>query len=294
MNAPRTVLVATDLSAPGRHAVLRGALLAREQGARLELMHALEAQALGRLRALLGGETETIMPRLMQDAQRALQELADEVSAAQGLETQVRVEVGPVLKAISARASAVDAELLVLGARGSGFLRHLLLGTTTERLLRMQQRPTLVVKDRPHETYRRVLVPVDFSAASVSIARLARAIAPSAELTLFNAYEVPFEGKLRFAGVEEATVQQYRVLTGREAKATLRDLVVQAGIEGNVRQVVAHGEPTTRILEQEEQLGADLIVIGKHGTSITEELLLGSVTKHVLAEARCDVLVVHG
>ena len=42
----------------------------------------------------------------------------------------------------------------------------------------------------------------------------------------------------------------------------------------------------------EQEYDADLIVVGKHGTHITEELLLGSVTKHVLAEAQGDVLVV--
>jgi len=37
--------------------------------------------------------------------------------------------------------------------------------------------------------------------------------------------------------------------------------------------------------------GADLIVVGKHSSHIGEELLLGRVTKHVLAESQCDVLV---
>jgi nucleotide-binding universal stress UspA family protein len=52
-----------------------------------------------------------------------------------------------------------------------------------------------------------------------------------------------------------------------------------------------HGDPAQCILEQEEEQGADLIVMGKHGTGVTEELLLGSVTKHVLSQARADVLV---
>jgi nucleotide-binding universal stress UspA family protein len=32
-------------------------------------------------------------------------------------------------------------------------------------------------------------------------------------------------------------------------------------------------------------------VLGKHGRNIIEETLLGSVTKHVLAESSCDVVV---
>jgi len=56
------------------------------------------------------------------------------------------------------------------------------------------------------------------------------------------------------------------------------------------RQFV-HGAATLRILEQEQTIDADLIVIGKHGRSVMEELLLGSVTKHVLAHSSSDVLI---
>jgi len=38
-------------------------------------------------------------------------------------------------------------------------------------------------------------------------------------------------------------------------------------------------------------MDCDLIVLGKHGESMVEELLLGSVTKQVLAESQGDVLV---
>jgi len=40
-----------------------------------------------------------------------------------------------------------------------------------------------------------------------------------------------------------------------------------------------------------EEKDCDLVVLGKHGQSATEDLLLGSVSKHVLAEGSTDVLV---
>jgi nucleotide-binding universal stress UspA family protein len=55
---------------------------------------------------------------------------------------------------------------------------------------------------------------------------------------------------------------------------------------------VIHGDPSQRIIAMEQEYDADLIVVGKHGTHFAEELLLGSVTKHVLAESQCDVMVV--
>jgi nucleotide-binding universal stress UspA family protein len=43
--------------------------------------------------------------------------------------------------------------------------------------------------------------------------------------------------------------------------------------------------------EQEVALDCDLVVLGKHGQSATEDVLLGSVTHQVLSEGQADVLV---
>lgn len=55
--------------------------------------------------------------------------------------------------------------------------------------------------------------------------------------------------------------------------------------------MLSHGDAAPSILEQEEEQGADLIVLGRHGAGMAEELLMGGVTKQVLLHARYDVLV---
>ena len=52
------------------------------------------------------------------------------------------------------------------------------------------------------------------------------------------------------------------------------------------------GQPTSTILERASTLPADLIVIGTHGTSGFQRLMLGSVTEKVLRKATCPVLTV--
>ena len=56
-------------------------------------------------------------------------------------------------------------------------------------------------------------------------------------------------------------------------------------------QRMLHGHPAAGIRELAEEMRPDLIVMGKHGQTEIEELLLGSVTKHVLFETHCDMLV---
>ncbi len=55
---------------------------------------------------------------------------------------------------------------------------------------------------------------------------------------------------------------------------------------------VLFGSPDSRIVETAEEWKADLIVVGSHGYSRWERLLLGSVSDSVVHHAPCSVLVV--
>jgi nucleotide-binding universal stress UspA family protein len=85
------------------------------------------------------------------------------------------VEHGALLRQIDERVDASAADVLVLGARGAGFMRHLLLGSTAERMLRRTSRPMLVVERPPQGPYRRLLVAVDFPPVALPACTLARA-----------------------------------------------------------------------------------------------------------------------
>lgn len=290
------ILAATDLSAPARHAVERGFRIAAAARADYCVMHALELDAMDALRAWLGDDLTNAKQKLEEQARETLlQQLADPARS-HGVAAQTLIVAGTPLVRIVEQADALAADLLVLGARGGDFLRHYLLGSTASRLLRKSRRqPVLIVKQAAHEAYRRALIPVDFSPLSVRAIELARQVAPGADIVLLHAYEAPFEGKLTYAGVEEAVIQQYRVAAREEALRNIRRIAMEAGLAiGDYSPLVVHGDPSLRVIEQEQERDCDLIVMGKHGASITEDLLLGSVTKHVLEEAQSDVLVVCG
>lgn len=292
MNPIRTVVAPTDLSALARHAVVRASLLAAELGARLSLQHVVNAGALDSLRHLLDADAAGLQDKLLAEVRGEVEALAAEMHRRHGVTPELHLAVGGVLGEIVGHAEAIDADLLVMGARGAGFMRELLIGSTTERVLRKSVRPMLVVKQIAHEPYRRVLVPVDFSTRALEALEFAQRVAPQAEFVLLHAFEVPFEGKLRYAGVEENALSSLRVNARREAGAQMNELVARAGLDENrVRRIVVHGEATTQILEQEQEQDCDLIVIGKRGHGLLGEMLLGSVTKHVLARSTADVLV---
>lgn len=286
------ILAATDLSGPARHAAARATRLAAEHQASLNLMHVISQGGLQTLRHLLGVGQPDAETTLADEAREDCLQLAAELGAPHQINPEVRIRTGNPIDTISQEADALDASLVVLGNRGSGFLSDIPLGTTTEKLLRRCKRPLLVVKQTPHENYRRVLVPVDFSPLSLPALRFAHAIAPQAELILLHAFEVPYEPQLRRAHVEEESILSYRTTARREAQQQLDELALQSGVpEDCIRRLVLHGNPVSHILTQEQEQDCDLIAIGKQGQSMLESWLLGSVSKHVLAQSTCDVLV---
>lgn len=294
MTARRNILAATDLSSPARHAVERAFRIAAATGGELYVLHAMELDALDGLRELFGADVSATKAALEARAREQLSRLTGDPAGHVGLEARTRFVTGHPVAAIAAEADALDAGLVVLGARGESFLRHAMLGSTAARLLRKSGRhPVLVVRQPPHDDYRSVLVAVDFSPASLDSVRLARWLAPGADLVLCHAFELPYEGKLSFAGVDDAVIRQYIAAGSERRRAQIHELAAAAGLApADYVARVIHGEPTTQILAMEQEYDCDLIVLGKHGSHLAEELLLGSVTKHVLAEAQGDVLAI--
>ncbi len=68
--------------------------------------------------------------------------------------------------------------------------------------------------------------------------------------------------------------------------------VLKANSHVNVSTDVLFGSPDSRIVETAEEWKADMIVVGSHGYSRWERLLLGSVSDSVVHHAPCSVLVV--
>lgn len=292
MNQLNHILAATDLSAPARHAVERAALVSKDTAATFDVLHVANLAPLERLRQLMGATPADMEQRVLDAARQKLHDLAVSLQKRFGVVPGTCVVAGSLLDELAKKTDGLTAGVLVCGAKGESLVRHFILGTTALRILSTTTCPVLVVKQPPHEPYRRLLIPVDFSPSSLRAIRHARSIAPHADMVLLHVFDVPFGGQLRYASVDEDTINHYRIVAKQEATQKLHALRDEAGLAPyDSSLVVLHGNPTLHIIEQEQELDCDLIVMGKHGENLLEALLIGSVTKHVLAESQGDVLV---
>lgn len=292
MNHLKCILAATDLSSPARHAVERAALVSQDTATPLELLHVADLTPLERLRQLMGATPADLEQRVLDAARQKLRDLAAALQQRFGVAARTHVVAGSLLAELARKADGLTPGLLVCGAKGESIIRHFAMGSMALRVLNTTRCPILVVKQPPHESYRRLLVPVDFSRSSLRAIHDARRTAPQADIVLLHTFEVPFEGCLRYASVDEDTINRYRIVAKQEATEKLFALRHEAGLSPDESSlVVIYGDPTVCIVEQEQEQDCDLIVMGKHGENLLEELLLGSVTEHVLAESQGDVLV---
>jgi nucleotide-binding universal stress UspA family protein len=293
MTQLKHLLAATDLSSSSIPAVKRGFLIARAANARYTILHAVGLDALAPLRELLGMNADAVSQKIAEEASERLTELVSGSAFNQEVDASLQVEHGSALSAIVDCIATKSIDLVLVGAHGSGFLQRMLLGSTASRLIRKSKCPVLIVKQQPQRAYQRALIAVDFSPASAMAIHMARNAAPEAEILLLHIFEVPFEDKMQYAGVSDDIINQYRIQAREQANRQLHDLAKSAGLSTmDYSGLVAGGDATRQIIEHEESYGCDLIVMGKHGTHVAEELLLGSVTKHVLAESQSDVLIV--
>src|SRR5690606_10027118 len=113
------------------------------------------------------------------DAQLARSRLAREFEAG-SRPWEVEVGEGPAGEHVSGLLDALGEALVVTGPVRSGALGPAVLGSTIDRLLRRPGTTLLMVNERVHRPYRRLLLASDFSDACAIALQRARALFPGA------------------------------------------------------------------------------------------------------------------
>jgi nucleotide-binding universal stress UspA family protein len=141
---------------------------------------------------------------------------------------------------------------------------------------------------------RRILCPIDFSDYSRRALDHAIAIARWYEATV-TVLHVFSTAPVAAAGPGSVVLQPI-VLTAVDRGQLLADTKAFAETESapgiTIEAEVREGNTAAEILEQATSMKADLLVIGTHGRSGFERLLLGSVAEKVLRKASCPVMTV--
>lgn len=289
----KSILVAIDFSQFSRRVSNRAAMLgALLNSDTVDLLTVKEARLPDTLALVLKSTPVAAEAILIEQAVRELALISARLEDNYGIRCTRTVKFGRPEKEIAARAEELPADLTVIGEHGSDFFTSLFLGNTVDKLARTIKTPLLVVKKEAATSYRRVLVPVDFSESSKSAARIALKIAPDAKTDFLHVFDVVLEEQMRSADISNNFLHDYHIEAEENARRDLNQFIADIPESRPVSREVAFGHPGHVIYDHAELTKPDLIVLGKHGKSGLEELLLGSVSRHVLEQSSCDVLIV--
>ena len=292
MQHVRTIIAATDLSPASDVAVEQAALLAKQWDAELVLLHVFNDDLWSTIKAIYDAErwvgTEPILV-----ARNRLSQQVGEIAERHGIQVRGDTRTGRAASEIATFGHEQDAQLLVVGEHGEDWIGNMVLGGTALKVLKRADLPVLLVRRPASAEFSKILVATDFSDNAMRAAQLSLHWFPQARQQLVHAWYVAFEGRMRLAGASNQEIERYRGDESSRLERKIQDHLIALQAGTTVHHLLVRGAPAPVLIEQAERWGADLIVVGKHGGSVWDERLLGSVTQNVLYYGvGCNMLLV--
>ena len=289
------ILCATDFSDLSNRTISFGVALAKTFSAKLFVCHIIDLPF-----AAMNGEVQLDpieqQNRMMTYAREQLAQLFEK----EALAWEPLVSIGHTADEIARMVENHRIDLAVSATHGRSGLKRLLLGSVTERLMRILSCPLLIIKDLEgrdtgaKETLfppRRILVGCDFSSDSDLAFQYGLAMAQEfeAELHLVHVIEPPVYQNVLTSDLstgghgKKSMVDQ---LTGKLA----RMVPVEARNWCDLTTALREGKPDEELTQYAELNDMDLIVLGVHGHGLVESLFIGSTTDRVARRSPCPVL----
>lgn len=288
------VLVATDLSERSKIATTLAAAIPWADGSQLRFLTVIEPVP---FYAELSspGIAERTRNAEVDVVTRGLRALARAVEHPSRL-VEAKVRVGRPADEILAEASALDAELLVIGSRGRGAIATALLGSVAAEVVDRSPCPVLVARratvtrlvvadDGSNTAHRAIDVVLSWPfllrlpIAVVNVARVPATWAAVGGIAFDVVVGDPYIAALEHERAESARIANAAVARLRDAGALAHAVMREGDAAGEIVDAVADDH-------------ADLVVVGSRGHTGLRRLVLGSVARNVLVHAGCSVLVV--
>ena len=289
------ILCPVDFSDCSRHALDYAVGIARRHEAQIMALYVLPPIA-----ALLPPTGEGLYPPIVfspSDLEQYDEALASFARRSDDATIQTQVVQGVVVGEIVRVAAALPADLIVVGTHGRSGFDRLMLGSTTEKLLRKAACPVLTVPPHAPDVapistlFTRVLCAVDFSPASLRALTLAESLAGEAGAALCVMHVVEpvsvFEPVAAGAATPTAAANQRRDAGRRLERLISSD--TRAFVA--TTELVTSGRASREILREAAERHSDLIVLGAH-EGLASLSGIGSTTAHVVREAQCPVVTV--
>jgi nucleotide-binding universal stress UspA family protein len=282
----KRVLVATGGSPWSDAAVAYATALAARTGAELRILTVLTSPV-----AYTMPDVMSSSELLMESVERQGQELLVQAAAGAegiGLAHATILKWGNVPETILQTAAEEECDLITLGSRVVTGLKRLMVGRTLNAVAAKAQRPVLVIKHPPPQTFgpllwQRILVATGGSPWSDVAVDHALALAQEQQLEVCLLCVDTSRSR-------SATLLNSATSVGKNILALAEARAAAAGVTYEAR--LAYGNVAEAILETAASRQCDVIILGSRGLTGFKRLMIGSISNAVTAKTLLPVLIV--
>lgn len=293
----RNILCATDFSDFSNRTIPYGVALAKEFDAKLYICHVIDLSSIA-----IYGEFQLNPVDQQNRIRKQAAEQLDQLIGKQPVQWEPVITVGHTADEISRLVEEKEIDLVIAATRGRSGLKRLILGSVTERLMRVLACPLLVVHSPEHEfvnpinqkiRLKKILVGCDFSPDSDLAFQQALSLAQEfeADLHLVHVIEPSVSGEL-LKPDNALTTEIQEGVHQRLTEKLIAMVPEEARNWCTPETLILEGQPYEALVRYAKANAVDMIVLGVRGHGLVKTLFLGSTTDRVVRQSTCPVLSV--
>jgi len=282
------LLLSTDGSEYSKGAVSEAIKLAKKCSSKLSVVSVIETNP----------QFEAMAPQVVEKSERETREYLESVqekARKEGIDCNLIILRGEdSYKYIVDEAVKNKSSMIVMGKRGRTGIKRLMMGSVTARVIGHSPCNVLVVPSEAHVEFKIIVLAIDGSRYSVPAASEAIGTAKRNGSKLVVVSVVLSESitplDISFSEGQRDRIANTELKEAEKNVKAVKDAAQKEGV--SVEGFVLSGIPYEAIINIANERKADLIVVGSHGKTGLEKLLVGSVAERVIVLSTCAVLVV--
>ncbi|WP_264565625.1 universal stress protein [Flavobacterium sp. N3904] len=261
----KRILIPTDFSKYANQAIEVGAQIAKKNNCEIVLINMLELPT--HMNDAVSGETS--IPEIMlfkRKAEEMLKSIKDR-DYLQGITITEVVRLDSAYEGISNYSNNNDIDLIIMGSHGTSGIEEILIGSNTEKVVRLSKIPVLVIKKEVKDfDVRTILFASDFS----------------------EEIKKPFQKFLAVTKFFDAKLNLVMICTPNSFKSTLvaekimKDFVAEFEMPEHTLNIYNDTNIEKGISNYSNRIDADLIGICTHGRTALTHFFNGSVTEDLV------------
>jgi len=204
-------------------------------------------------------------------------------------EVETIIDIGNPADIILEKEEELNVDLTILGGHQKGLVERILLGSTSEAVVKHSKKPVLVIKGHALAKLERVVIAYDFSETADSMLQYAAEFLKPFQSKVFLLHveeeiEIPILEKLGINIIPQVRKKK------KEKLDHVRELFEKNNLSTEV-VYIEERDPVEGILEFLKKGDYDMIMVANKGLSGLKRILMGSVSLEVLRKSHIPVFV---